>query len=401
MRNNHGIHTFSVSFQLPSGEVYSELQHELFEYSKKNNIRFIPNFNTDDLLDDTTEQEIDKYILNVIVGNLRKKQENPTREYWIKRRRTLSVPGTGLAIQLEKSIYCEDTRITHRNYYIRYFVNPSQIMGNESYNIYQDDDFIEVCQRVDSIISSVDDKLPKMQDTSLRRIDFCHDITLGDPNKVRMYINLLKKYRGYKGFKIVFDADEKGNRYPVELYTSLRRGATELYVYDKYAQMKGKNYYSAEDRKEKYGVLRVELRFYNAKIYYEKRKRGLKLPLDFLNQSGNISNHGFDFYLRHLFHMGEYHTYVNAIAIIDKSKCSKKIKNCLRQLIQHISEKHNLIEGINSVMKWLELDRNDIKYLLNALNRLNVNPVTISRRDSVSYGYDHLPNLLTYFKNED
>jgi len=235
-----------------------------------------------------------------------------------------------------------------------------------------------------------------MKSMNLRRIDFCLNIPLNDPALVKLYIKLLKNYHSYKGFQMLQLQDKDGIDYPHENNTILRCGSVTLYVYDKYSEMNSKEIYPEEDIDQSHGVLRVELRLSNAKIYHEKQRLEIESTIDFLNASKAIAQDKFEKYLKNLFCEGGYYSYEKAIEIIDESECTPKTKDRLKTLIGYVSNRHGMVPAIDAMMLNDGYNPRKIDNMIEKLNELGVNPVTIPRRDKAEY----LPNLLEFLQHE-
>lgn len=228
MKTESGLHTFEV-FTKINKHIFDEL-HKLFKiYVREKRCCFIP------YPDDQRWNEM-------------KKENKANRRSW-----TLYLNETGLNISLLKTYYTNiyDESSQCKNYYLRYIISPYHLLNNNHFNIYTEDKFHEVCDRVDKI----------------RRIDLCRNIALDNSNEVRLYIDLLKKYDGYKKFKLIFVQDKDGIDYPHEVSTTLRNRDIEICAYDKHFEMSSKSKTYTESETESYRtVLRVELRVEKEKV---------------------------------------------------------------------------------------------------------------------------------------
>jgi len=389
MNNKIGIHTFNTSFDI-SEIIYDDILRQLFEYASVNKCRLIPDKK------ELTKKQIRRFL------NIADKIDN---DWNYNRSWTLDLRQRGLNIVLqEMAIFDKEHKrnkdikpVKFVNYCIRYIVNPAQIMGGDYYNIYTENHFIDVCNRIDEITASVCELLPSMHDIYLRRIDFCRDITLDSQKHIDTYIEILQKYQKHKRFRLLWLPAGNNRRVLPMGSMTLQRGATMLYIYDKFYEMWSKrSHYPAEDIFKSEGILRLELRIYNDKIYYEKKKRGLENTLDFLNESMKLARHFFGYYLKILFCEGDYYSYDRANEIIENSRHTEKTKAKLKTLLECISDRHSINGGINAMIE-CGYKAYQINYAINQLNELNVNPVTISRRTNIEY----LPNLLRYINAMD
>ena len=180
----------------------------------------------------------------------------------------------------------------------------------------------------------------------------------------------------------------------------LKRGATTLYIYDKHSEMSSKpDYYPAEDIEKSLGVLRVELRFERRKLRYEQKKRKLDTAIDFLNESKKIAPYLFRYYLKLLFFESDYHSLAKANEIIDTGSHNPMTNMYMALLLGNISIRHSMVAGITEMIRHNKKygKPHNIRYLLESLSDLNINPVTIPSRANI----DYLPNLLHYFTNDN
>jgi hypothetical protein len=403
MKNKSGVHTLNTAFEITSN-MYINLFTTFSAYAKENNVYFIPD-------EDWSEKWIEEEIARA---------ERANRTFTYRYKWTLLLKQQGLNIILQK-VYCyiagDKTKPTKKfiKHYIRYIVNPAQVLGGDQFNIYRGDDFIAICRKIDEITASVCKWLPSMQDVKLRRIDFCHDINLYDLNiptddadtVIRAYIKLLKHYDLHKNFRLMKLHDEiSGRGYEPASSTMLRRGGVTVYIYDKHHEMAEKDYYYLESAvSQSEGVLRVEVRVDNPKIYYEAKRRRLGNTPDFLSKVPVLSGNFFDYYLKTLFFEGDYYSYQRAQMIIEESGYGEKTKEKLKELLREISEKHSVNGGIRAMAEKIGNGGDfgkkgyttyQIAYMIRQLNRINVNPVTIPRREKI----DYLPNLLHFIRND-
>ncbi|MCL2776172.1 MAG: hypothetical protein FWD71_22960 [Oscillospiraceae bacterium] len=165
MINKNGIHTFTASYRI-SAVMYRNLKKALFEYAEINGCKIIPDKGM------LTEEEIE-VLLN--------EAERANRTWTKKKSWTLYLGQNGLNIVIQKIAgyiagYSKrgNSRnpMKFRNYYIQYIVNPAQIVCGDYFNIYTENNYNDVCARIDEITASVCESLPHMDDTHLRRVDF-------------------------------------------------------------------------------------------------------------------------------------------------------------------------------------------------------------------------------------
>jgi len=370
---NYGLHTFEVFIKI-SKDLFNTLFDILEQYAVETNCNFIPYPNNKKWLE---------FKLN----------NKATKRTW-----TLYPKENGLNISLLKTFDFDKELFKFKNYYLRYIITPYHLLNGNHFNIYTEDNFIYVCNKVDEIIGSISALLHPMENMKIRRIDFCHNIFCNNQNEVHTYIEVFKKYHLYKGYKLYYEQDKNGNDYPHDICTTLENGDIELCIYDKHFEMSSKpNVYTKEETESYLNCLRIELRIERDKIKIMEHKFGVESNIEFLNQAIMKTQEYFDFYLKKLFHSGDYHFYDKSIDIIEESKCTPKTKLKLKKLIYYVSKHGSLHNGIISIRK--DYKKHQIDNLLKQLDLLNLNPCTISRRKCEESNIDYLPNLINYFSD--
>lgn len=201
----------------------------------------------------------------------------------------------------------------------------------------------------------------------------------------------------------------KDDDYNEEASIELEKGDIVLYIYNKHTEVKSKpNIYSPDEIADSFGILRIEVHIHNSKIYNDKKQTGISDNIEFLNKSVIESQDNIEKYLRKLFFTGNYWSYPKAIERIENNQQLKtKTRENLKKLLFYIKKNNGVHNGIIRLMNDLKEEKDfnykqknidrQITELLEKLNELNINPLTLSRSSDI----DYLPNLLKLIRPDE
>jgi hypothetical protein len=375
-----GIHTLMFSYRLDR-DLFYKLKKLLYKYAEENRLGMKPEY------------------FDLSTDLLSAKYKNKSNTYWESH--TLY---TRKGLQIVLIEYNVKTTASSsgklKSCWVRYIVNPHRLLGGDRYNIHTTNNFIDIFDRVNEIVAPINRDLPYLHEMSLIRLDFCKNICLTDPDEVKWYIEFLNKNRRRdKGFVIKPYKDRHGEELPHNISLAFERGDTVLYLYDKYEEMKSKaDYYSAEDIVKSYGVLRIELRITNDKIFYEKNKADIADNMEFLNYAILKAEANIKHYIKMLFFSGDYYSFAQAKTIINNTPTIyTDTRENLINFLYYISKHDGIHRGMERMKKEIFAKMKEdgdnkfhkiprkIETMLDKLNEIGVNPVTFSKRKNIDY----------------
>jgi hypothetical protein len=270
----------------------------------------------------------------------------------------------------------------HDNLYkkkIIFIINPSRVLGG--------DDIIQLWQPKENNIKELISKLDKyiddyfnnkfsLNDFRLSRIDFTVNIDVGDRENVSAYLKILRNIGKVKGFAPKYDKNDDKIDHDLSFDLDGISNGVEFTAYDKEAESK---------RKEAKGILRVEVRLIKPK--------GIRRYTDetvIAKQIKYLSANSQEIFLsifKHIVPFGDFYKKKEAVTIIEHNVVKKKSKEKMLQLLNLIPKKKSLL------LAQKEMNERKIETIMDMFAKLNVSPVTISKRQEIK----HLKNLYDFF----
>lgn len=228
----------------------------------------------------------------------------------------------------------------------------------------------------------------------LSRIDFCTNLQLEDADMVKCYLKIFNRKIGKRTHYTILGINAKRGDTQRGFCAVHNELNTELAIYDKNAQLE---YIKRETEAEKVqGVLRIEYRLTNINavdLYTDGISTIRDKVLFCIENSRDILYDALSSYEP----AGTYLTLEEAIKRIDFIKTKKPCKFRAMQFLYYVSKRHSIKLG----KKQLQKEDSKIKSyayhsILDLLEELNINAVTLGRRDK----YSELPNLYYFLAND-
>lgn len=277
---------------------------------------------------------------------------------------------------------------------IKFRVNPSEVLGGNDLKLWKptNRNINEMLKLLSNHIGDYLDSYYGLDDLMLTRVEFTANLNVGKEN-VAAYINLMHKIgkvkkfsKKYSSFDYATDRIKKEHSFDLEGNTN----GIGFTVYDKEADLikKGKDGKAKKAR----GILRVEVRL--------KKRKALEKVLDNLSGDGNMtsseeiklvarkSSKIFLATFTDIVPYGDFYRLKEAEKLVMASDFKKNRKEKMLRLLRLIPEKKSLYLA----MKELNVRSEDD--VLIWFTKLNVSPITISKRSDI----DFLKNLYSYLE---
>lgn len=301
-------------------------------------------------------------------------------------------------VRIDDAFSSKGITIEYHNYefrkMIKLCVNPSKILGGNDIKLWNPNVY-NIATVLDSLNDYIEDYFDSdytMDDFSLTRIDFTANLDVGRKN-VLPYINLMHKIGKIKGFSHKYEkTDYDTGRINKEHSFDLKGNTNniEFTVYDKENDLKKKNKIKKSLKAK--GILRIEIRL-------KKRKAITKALSEFMNASALTTEEEFELlalnsknvfgkWLVMVIPFGNYYKLKKAEEIIASADIKKKKREKMLSLLRLVPKKKSLYQAIK------ELKLRDIDEILELFAKLNVSPITISKREDISF----LENLYNYLE---
>lgn len=264
---------------------------------------------------------------------------------------------------------------------IKFIVNPTKMLGGDDVKKLwkpNQDNIAKLLRKLKDYIDSYFNSKYKLNDFKLTRIDFTVNINVGDKN-VSAYIKVLRNIGKVKGFSPKYDKSNKKINPDLSFDLEGNSNGVEFTAYDKEA---------ASDRKEAKGILRVEVRLKRQKIIskYTNETAASK-------QIKSLAKNSKDIFLAiftHIVPHGDYYKKKEAVQLVEENIAKQKHREKMLQLIELVPKKKSLY------LAQKEMNDRNIEKIMAMFAKLNVSPVTISKRHNIK----SLKNLYSYLLAE-
>lgn len=275
---------------------------------------------------------------------------------------------------------------------IKFRVNPSEVLGGNDLKLWEPNNrnINKLLKLLDILIANYFDSCYGLDDLMLTRVEFTANLNVGKEN-VPAYINLMYKIGKVKKFSRKYNnLDYATGRIKKEHSFDLegKTNGIGFTVYDKEADL-AKRGKEGKAKKAK-GILRIEIRL--------KKRKALEKALDDLSDNSRMTTSEeiklaakkskeifFDTFVD-IVPYGDFYRLKEAEELVMASKFKKNQKDKMLRLLRLIPEKKSLYLALK------ELNVRNADDVIERFAKLNVSPITISKRADI----DFLKNLYSY-----
>ncbi len=277
------------------------------------------------------------------------------------------------------TVIYRDSRYKKR---VRLLVNSSLVTDASS-------DTDKLLRKLDERISEYFDHKYTMDDITLSGLTLTVDINVGSHEKVSDYLKVIKRVGKVKGFSpISYDCfDDKAS-----FCLSGNSNDTDFLLYDLERAVMGQLRSADTRRKELQsagvqtrGVLRAEVRLNKPKAVRAYTEAS-DVPDQIVEMMKNSKNIFMDTFIR-IVPFGDFHKKDAADEIVRSEITDNIIRRRMLRLLTLIPEKKSLY------LAQKEMNCRNVDKVMEAFTKINLSPVTISKRHEIK----HLDNLYSYF----
>ncbi len=250
----------------------------------------------------------------------------------------------------------------------------------------------KIIKKLNKYISEYFDSTYILDDFNLVKVTFIADINIGDNEKISAYIKVLQRIGKVKGFSPSdYECFDKNSSFCLDGNSN----GIEFLIYDLKEmlinQLKEREISYKKQKsviKKSDGVLRAEVR-----LTEQKAIRSYTDNTDTSKQIMTSSEKNWDIFLNiftQIIPFGDFYKKDKAIEIIQKEITDITIRRRMLRLVTLIPEKKSLLLAQKA------LNYRRIDDVMEAFAKINLSPVTISRR----YDVKHLKNIYSYLFDE-
>lgn len=237
-----------------------------------------------------------------------------------------------------------------------------------------------------------------MEDMNLTRMDFCVNLQLEDRSITEVYLHCIRKCAIPGKFnRNSFLSAEKDSK--TKNKHSFRAAGSELTftVYDKLFQAEEENLLNSAELYPP-ALIRFEVSL-GQQMIHELAMMGLKsadCTPDLFRYLGYGSRSVMEEVIFIFFPAGRYVTYENAKTEIINARLKRKIRDRMLSLLEHASLCGNLNSAISKLEEEYRLTPYQIRVILQAFEKLRINPVTLTCKDRPYLGIEGVRELLGF-----
>lgn len=313
-----------------------------------------------------------------------------------KHRVGYSTKHTSTDVRVDDALASEGIMIEYHNCdfrkMIKLRVNPSEVLGGSDLKLWKPSDR-NIEALIEKLSEHIDDYFESnyaLNDLMLSRVEFTANLNVGK-EAVPAYIDLLHKIGKVKGYSPKYSKFDYATGKIKKEYSFDMVGNTngiEFTAYDKEADLNGKG--KKDKAKKAKGILRVEVRL--------KKRKAVQKALQEFNDPDALTTEeqialvskkckeifGTTFVV--IVPYGDFYRLKDAEQLVGASDLKAKRKDKMMHLLRALPKKKSLYLAL----KALNIRNKDEVLLWFA--KLNVSPITISKREKVKY----LPNIYSF-----
>lgn len=309
-----------------------------------------------------------------------------------------STKHTSHDVRVDDALAAEGIMIEYHNCdyrkMIKLRVNPSEVLGGSDLKLWKPSTHnIEVLvEKLNEHIDDYFDSEYTLDDLVLSRVEFTSNLDVGKEN-VPVYIRLMHKIGKVKGFSAKYSALDYAAGYIKKERSFDLEGKTNGIVftmYDKEADLRDKG--KKEKAKKAEGILRAEVRLKTRKaVQAAIRVFGNPDALTTEEQIALVAKKSKEIFgttFAHIVPYGDFYKLRAAEQLVGTSGLKVRRKDKMLRLLRLVPEKKSLY------LAFKELDVRNRDDMLIWFAKLNVSPITISKREGMS----HLKNIYDYLE---
>lgn len=253
-------------------------------------------------------------------------------------------------------------------------LNPTKLLNKDIVDLTREEDLQEVEKKFNKVIEQIHINLNTFFYWTLNRIDYA--INIKTPY-VKEYIELFQRCEVPYRFKIPYDKVAKIRKHKKGSFY-IFNNSTVINFYDKQEERFNNSGDIIDSAKD---ILRLEIQCKKAKTDYMKYKN--KFDMKFLGYytSEELSLKTISTYFDKIIGKGDYYKLDKARGIVNSSNNTKATKEKLINILELVN-KHRSIDKARENSNY---SKESFNRYIKKIRELNVNPVTITRREKIDY----------------
>lgn len=302
---------------------------------------------------------------------------------------------TGIIIKMFSIKKCD-----FYSYCITYRISARRVIENDNYvGLFDTKDYSKLEKKVNKLLKSKSELLPKLNDCRLRRLDFCINAELENQQQVKAYIHTAKRAAVPGALEVYAQYDIIAKRYKPtkDDFTVYSDGYIAVSIYNKYRQMKKgkKNIYSQTDWTQAENIVRIEIRCMPGKIAVLENKFDVHTIKKFMSKAEKIGDYLYRYYLPKIFNDGYICTLQKAIERIELSEFTKSNRELLEEFVREVSLERSAAKAIKEFKKMY--GKKEVKRILYMLDVIETNYVVATNDDANCFRAQYIPTPLELY----
>ena len=306
----------------------------------------------------------------------------------------------------EKGILIKFFIIKKKKYYtyiVTYRISARRVMENYNYvGLFNTKDYDDLEEKVNELIKSKSEILPKLKKCNLRRMDFCINAELESQEQVKAYIKTMKRANVPPKLELYEQYDEisKRKKPMKDDFTVWSSEYVAVSIYNKYAEMKSqkKGVFPESEIQRAKNIVRIEIRCMEGKIQALKKKYGIETIRQFMRNGDEIGTYLFNYYLTKMLGEGKIFTLKDTLERIDMSGYRADNITKLKEFVQTANM---LRSAADAVKIYKSTDgKKEVKHMLFMLNDIDTNYVTATKEAVKLFKYGYIPTPIELFEIE-
>ena len=287
-------------------------------------------------------------------------------------------------------------------YNIKYRISAHRVLNNDCYTgLFNTKDYDLLEDKVNSILMEQSELLPKLEDCSLQRLDYCINARLENQKQVKEYIKLCQRCnipRKLKRLRYQNESKKKYNDNDMTVYSSKY---IEISIYNKYAQMKEQQSkkVSFPDIEDAKNIVRIEIRCMKDKLkQIDETFEGYRLKdqlWKFMKYGDEIGTYLYEYYLSMMFGTGKLYTLSEVKNRIECSGFTEKQRKKMLSLAEDANISRSLDEAVSYHTE--EHGKAYVKKVLDLFDLIDTSPVTITKEMAKQFDGEYIPSPLELF----
>lgn len=294
-------------------------------------------------------------------------------------------------------------KIEKRDFYsysLTYRISARRVIENDNYvGLFDTNDYSKLEKKVNKLLESKSELLPKLNACRLRRLDFCINAELENQKQVKAYIHIAKRAAVPKTLEVYtqYDKVSKRHKSTKDDMTVWNDEYVAISIYNKYRQMKKekKNIYSQKDWEQAENIVRIEIRCMSCKIAALENKFNVHTVKQFMSNADKIGDYLYQYYLPKMFNNGYICTLKNAVERIKSGGLRREIEELLTEFVRASSSLRSAAKAMEEYRKLY--GKKTVKRILRALDVIETSCVVATNDDAKCFRGQYIPTPLELY----